>query len=204
MKIILGSASPARATLLHNAGITFDVLVSGVDEDALLDQHSHLPPAEIVTKLAEAKAQAVAESVKTPAFVIAADSMFHFEGMLLGKPLDVAIARERLNKMQGKFGELVTGHAVINTVTGVCHSAAGAAVVQFTEMNELEIEAYLATGEPLNVAGNFTLDGLGAAFINHVSGDPAAVVGLSISTLRKLINNHGFEYTQLWQLGSNK
>lgn len=204
MKIILGSASPARATLLHNAGITFDVLVSGVDEDALLDQYSHLPPAEIVTKLAEAKAQAVAESVKTPAFVIAADSMFHFEGMLLGKPLDVEIARDRLNKMQGKFGELVTGHAVINTATGVCHSAAAAAVVQFTEMNELEIEAYLATSEPLNVAGNFTLDGLGAAFIDHVSGDPAAVVGLSISTLRKLINNHGFEYTQLWQLGSNK
>lgn len=204
MKIILGSASPARATLLRNAGITFDVLVSGVDEDALLDQYSHLPPAEIVTKLAEAKAQAVAESVKTPAFVIAADSMFHFEGMLLGKPLDVEIARDRLNKMQGKFGELVTGHAVINTATGVCHSAAAAAVVQFTEMNELEIEAYLATSEPLNVAGNFTLDGLGAAFIDHVSGDPAAVVGLSISTLRKLINNHGFEYTQLWQLGSNK
>ena len=146
----------------------------------------------------------MAESVKTPAFVIAADSMFHFEGMLLGKPLDVEIARDRLNKMQGRFGELVTGHAIINTVTGVCHSAAAAAVVQFTEMNELEIEAYLATGEPLNVAGNFTLDGLGAAFIDHVSGDPAAVVGLSISTLRKLINNHDFEYTQLWQLGSNK
>jgi septum formation protein len=204
MKIILGSASPARAALLRNAGIEFEVIVSGVDEDALLMQYSALPPAEIVTKLAQAKAQAVAANVKTPAFVIAADSMFNFEGMLLGKPLDVATARDRLKKMQGKFGELVTGHAVIDTTTGICHSAAAAAVVQFTDMNELEIEAYLKSGEPLNVAGNFTLDGLGAAFIDHISGDPAAVVGLSISTLRKLINNHNYEYTQLWQLGSNK
>ena len=197
MKIILGSASPARATLLRNAGITFDVLVSGVDEDALLDQHSHLPPAEIVTKLAEAKAQAVAESVKTPAFVIAADSMFHFEGMLLGKPLDVEIARDRLNKMQGRFGELVTGHALINTATGVCHSAAAAAVVQFTEMNELEIEAYLATGEPLNVAGGFTLDGASAPFISRIEGDPSGIIGLSLPLLRRAVLSLGLPWSSL-------
>lgn len=204
MKIILGSASPARAMLLKNAGIQFEVKVSGIDEDALIASNSELTPAELVTKLAEAKGEAVAAEVESAALVIAADSMFLFDGVLYGKPLDAAVARERLKKMQGRIGELITGHAVIDTATGICHSAVASAVVKFTEMNDLEIEAYLATTEPLNVAGNFTLDGLGAAFIDKVSGDPAAVVGLSIATVRKLINQHGYEYTQLWQLGGNK
>jgi septum formation protein len=204
MKIILGSASPARAMLLKNAGIQFEIKVSGIDEDALITNNSDLAPADLVTKLAEAKGMAVAADIKSAALVIAADSMFLFDGVLYGKPLDETVARERLQKMQGRIGELITGHAVIDTATGICYSATAAAVVKFTQMSELEIEAYLASTEPLNVAGNFTLDGLGAAFIDHVSGDPAAVVGLSISTVRKLINQHGYEYTQLWQLGGNK
>lgn len=188
--------------LMRNAGLKFEVKVSGVDEEGLQAANSDLPPAELVIKLAQAKAEVVASDV-VDALVIAADSMFLFNGSLYGKPLDAEVARDRLNQMQGRFGELITGHAVIDTNTGICHSDYASAVVQFAEMNDIEISAYIATGEPLNVAGNFTLDGLGAAFISHVSGDPAAVVGLSLNTLRKLINRHGHEYTKLWQLGSN-
>ena len=188
--------------LMRNAGLRFEVLVSHVDEEAIQAANSELTPAELVIKLAQAKAQAVAAQV-SDALVIAADSMFLFDGTLYGKPLDHAVAQERLSRMQSKFGELITGHAVIDTKSGVCHSAVASAIVQFSEMSDTEISAYLASEEPLHVAGNFTLDGLGAAFIEQVSGDPAAVVGLSLNTLRKLINSHGYEYTQLWQLGSN-
>jgi septum formation protein len=130
--------------------------------------------------------------------------MFLFDNQLYGKPLNAQIAKDRLSQMQGRFGELITGHAVIDTTTGQCKSAVASAVVQFSEMTINEIDAYVASGEPINVAGNFTLDGLGAAFINHISGDPAAVVGLSLVTLRDLIKQHGYEYTQLWQLVSSK
>ncbi len=188
--------------LMRNAGLRFEVLVSHVDEEAIQAAKPELTPAELVVELAQAKAQAVAAQV-SDALVIAADSMFLFDGSLYGKPLDPEVARERLSRMQSKFGELITGHAVIDTNTGICYSAVASAIVQFSEMSETEISAYLASNEPLHVAGNFTLDGLGAAFIEQVSGDPAAVVGLSLNTLRKLINSHGYEYTQLWQLGSN-
>ncbi|MFZ9283435.1 MAG: Maf family protein [Candidatus Nanopelagicales bacterium] len=203
MKLILASASPARAMLLKNAGLSFEVLVSGVDEEKIQADLADLSPAEIVTKLAVAKAEAVAATV-SDAIVIAADSMFYFGGQLYGKPLDAVTATRRLEKMQSKFGELITGHAVINTETGICHQAFASAVVQFAPMTAAEIDAYVASGEPLEVAGNFTLDGLGAAFIDHVSGDPAAVVGLSLVTLRNLINQHGIDYTKLWQpVGNN-
>ena len=202
MKLVLASASPARAMLLKNAGLKFDVIVSNVDESEIQRRSEDLPPVELVTKLAVAKAQAVAAQV-SDALVIGADSMFLFDGQLHGKPLDRETAQSRLQRMQGKFGELITGHAVIDTTTGICHQGTAAAVVQFSEMSELDIAAYLDSGEPLAVAGNFTLDGLGAAFIDHVTGDPAAVVGLSLSLLRRLITEHGHEYTQLWQLGSN-
>lgn len=203
MKLILASASPARAMLMRNAGLEFEVRVSGVDEERLQSEFAHLPPADLVTHLAEAKATAVANQI-TDSLVIAADSMFLFDGQLYGKPLTESIARDRLRKMQGRFGELITGHAVIDTKTMQCKSAAASAVVQFCEMTNQEIDAYVKSGEPLNVAGNFTLDGLGSAFVQHVSGDPASVVGLSIVTLRNLINQHGYEYTNLWQLSSNK
>lgn len=202
MKLILASSSPARAMLMRNAGLSFEVIVSHVDEEALQAANSELLPADLVVKLAEAKAQAVASQV-SDALAIAADSMFLFDGSLYGKPIDPEIARDRLRRMQGKFGELITGHAVIDTNTGICETAVASAVVQFGEMTETEISDYLASTEPLHVAGNFTLDGLGAAFIQQVSGDPAAVVGLSLYTVRNLIKRHGYEYTQLWQLGSN-
>lgn len=187
---------------MKNAGLTFEVMVSGIDETEIQQANGDLTPAELVTKLAIAKGEAVAKDV-SDALVIAADSMFLFGGTLYGKPQNADVAKDRLNQMQGKFGELITGHAVINSNTGVCYSGAASAVVQFSEMSEVDISAYIQSGEPLQVAGNFTLDGLGAAFIEHVSGDPASVVGLSLVTLRKLITQHGQQYTQLWQLGSN-
>lgn len=202
MKLILASASPARAMLMKNAGLEFEVKVSGVDEERLQSEFAHLAPVDLVVHLAEAKAAAVANQV-TDSLVIAADSMFLFDGQLYGKPLSKDIAKNRLTKMQGKFGELITGHAVIDTKTMQCKSAAASAVVQFCEMTNQEIDAYVNSGEPLNVAGNFTLDGLGSAFVQHVSGDPASVVGLSLVTLRTLINQLGYEYTSLWKLSSN-
>ena len=204
MQLVLASASPARLSVLRAAGLEPEVEVSDVDEDALLAGLPEASAAEAVTALAGAKATAVARRVadRLPdAVVVGCDSMLHIGGTLVGKPGDAATARARWQEMAGRTGELVTGHAVLRLVDGeIDRVAEGHAVttVRFARPDPAELEAYLATGEPLAVAGAFTVDSLGGPFIRRVEGDPSTVVGLSLSTLRELVRELGGDWTALW------
>jgi septum formation protein len=196
-RLVLASASPARLSLLRQAGLAPDVVVSDVDESAV-----HAPRvAEQVALLASAKASAVAKR-ETDALVIGADSLLEFKGKPLGKPADAAQARERWQRMAGHSGVLHTGQALFDVRDGAVVSrdiAVASTVVYFTTPTSAELEAYLATGEPLAVAGAFTLDGLGAPFVRRVEGDPAAVVGLSLTVLRTQLGKRGLAITDLWR-----
>ena len=196
-RLVLASASPARLSLLRQAGLTPDVVVSDVDESTV-----HAPRvAEQVALLASAKASAVAKR-ETDALVIGADSLLEFKGKPLGKPADAAQARERWQRMAGHSGVLHTGQALFDVRDGAVVSrdiAVASTVVYFTTPTSAELEAYLATGEPLAVAGAFTLDGLGAPFVRRVEGDPAAVVGLSLTVLRTQLGKRGLAITDLWR-----
>jgi septum formation protein len=196
-RIILASASPSRKRLLESAGISPEVLVSGVDEEdpALLA----LKPSEMVIALAIMKAHTVRNTfpVGDNALVIGCDSTFEFEGANLGKPLtrDAAIARAK--SMRGKSGYLHTGHSVIDTAQDIEVSDISTSKVSFVEMTDREIEDYVDSGEPLQVAGGFTLDGRSAPFISHIDGDPSGIIGLSLPTLRKIMINLGLEWGDL-------
>lgn len=212
--LILASKSPARTKLLEEAGIPHRVLVSDVDEEAVAAGHPDATPAETALLLARAKAEAVAAlPAATGALVLGCDSVFELDGQALGKPYTAEVARERLAAMSGRAGVLHTGHWLIDVRGGHepdpaagTHDAGAApgqgqlasAGVEFSEMQEAEIEAYVATGEPLHCAGSFTIDGLGGAFLNRVDGDPHAVVGLSVSTLRALLATAGVRLTDWW------
>jgi septum formation protein len=196
-RLVLGSASPARLTLLRQAGLAPEVVVSNVDESAVDAPRV----AERVALLAAAKAKAVAEQ-ETDALVIGADSLLEFRGQAMGKPADVHDARDRWQHMAGHSGVLHTGQALFDVQDGAVVSrdvAVVSTVVHFATLTPQELEAYLATGEPLQVAGAFTLDGLGAPFIRRVDGDPAAVVGLSLATLRTQLGKRGLVLTDLWR-----
>ncbi len=196
-RLVLASASPARLSLLRQAGLSPEVVVSDVDESA----HSAPRVAEQVALLAAAKAAAVAKR-ETDALVIGADSLLEFGGKPLGKPADAADARDRWRRMAGRSGVLHTGQALFDVRDGGVASrdiAVASTVVYFAEPTPSEIEAYLATGEPLAVAGAFTLDGLGAPFVRRVEGDPAAVVGLSLTVLRTQLGRRGLAITDLWR-----
>ena len=196
-RLVLASASPARLSLLRQAGLAPEVVVSDVDESA----YSAPRVAEQVALLAAAKAAAVAKR-ETDALVIGADSLLEFGGKPLGKPADAADARDRWRRMSGRSGVLHTGQALFDVRDGVVASrdiAVASTVVYFAEPTQPEIEAYLATGEPLAVAGAFTLDGLGAPFVRRVEGDPAAVVGLSLTVLRTQLGKRGLAITDLWR-----
>jgi septum formation protein len=196
-RLVLASASPARLSLLRQAGLAPEVVVSNVDETAV-----HAPRvAEQVALLAAAKAGAVAKQ-ETDAFVIGADSLLEFHGKPLGKPADATEARDRWRRMAGRSGILHTGQALFDVQDGAVVSrdvAVASTVVYFTTPTPQELEAYLATGEPLAVAGAFTLDGLGAPFVRRVEGDPAAVVGLSLTVLRTQLAKRGLAITDLWR-----
>ncbi|MHA7269348.1 Maf family protein [Arthrobacter sp. HLT1-20] len=198
-RLILASASPSRAKLLNDAGIGHRILVSDVDEDAVSGAAGPLTPAETALLLARAKAEAVAAG-ESQALVIGCDSVFEFDGEPYGKPWEPDVARERWQLMRGKSGVLHTGHWLINVSDGtsVAHGEINSAVVHFEDVSDAEILAYVATGEPLQVAGGFTIDGLAGAFISGVDGDPHTVVGLSISTLRRLLAKTGVSITELW------
>jgi septum formation protein len=196
-RLVLASASPARLSLLRQAGLAPEVVVSNVDESAV----SAPRVAEQVALLASMKAAAVAKQ-ETDALVIGADSLLEFNGKPLGKPADAAEARDRWQRMAGRSGILHTGQALFDVQDGAVVGrdiAVASTVVYFATPTPQELEAYLATGEPLAVAGAFTLDGLGAPFVRRVEGDPAAVVGLSLTVLRTQLAKRGLAITDLWR-----
>ena len=196
-RLVLASASPARLSLLRQAGLAPEVVVSHVDESTVRAPRV----AEQVALLASMKAAAVAK-LETDSFVIGADSLLEFHGRPLGKPADAAEARDRWRRMAGRSGILHTGQALFDVQDGAVASrdiAVASTVVYFADPTPQEVEAYLATGEPLAVAGAFTLDGLGAPFVRRVEGDPAAVVGLSLTLLRTQLAKRGLAITDLWR-----
>ncbi|WP_370665167.1 Maf family protein [Arthrobacter luteolus] len=206
LTLILASASPARTKLLSNAGITHRVLVSDVDEDAVTARYGLTDPHDTALLLARAKAEAVASLPEAEgALVLGCDSVFEFDGEAHGKPWEADVARERIRRMSGRHGVLHTGHWLVDCRdtdddgSGATLGAVSSAEVHFAELLDEEIEAYIATGEPLEVAGSFTIDSLGGAFIERVVGDPHAVVGLSVSTLRHLLASAGVGVTSLWK-----
>ncbi|MEV4922559.1 nucleoside triphosphate pyrophosphatase [Streptomyces roseoverticillatus] len=194
-RLVLGSQSPARLGLLKAAGLDPEVIVSGVDEDAL----TAATPGELARVLAEAKADAVAARPEAAgALVIGCDSVLELDGQALGKPADAEDATARWKSMRGRSGILRTGHCIIDTATGRRVSATASTTVRFGEPSDAEIAAYVATGEPLYVAGAFTLDGRSAPFIEGIEGDHGNVVGLSLPLLRKLLAELGISITDLW------
>jgi len=219
-RLILASQSPARTKLLHNAGIAHEVLVSDVDEDAVQARYGVTDPHDTALLLARAKAEAVASLPEADgAIVIGCDSVFEFDGEAHGKPYTADVARERMLRMSGSMGVLHTGHWLVDCRdtdtdsedddgdvtargTGATLGSVSSAEVHFMEMSAEEIETYIATGEPLQCAGSFTIDGYGGAFIRKVDGDPHTVVGLSISTLRALLGQANVGITELWTGGA--
>ncbi|MEE1927872.1 nucleoside triphosphate pyrophosphatase [Streptomyces sp. TRM 70351] len=194
-RLVLASQSPARLGLLRQAGLAPEVIVSGVDEDAL-DAPS---PAELALVLAEAKADAVAMRPQAAnALVVGCDSVLELDGRPLGKPADAEDAIARWKTMRGRSGVLMTGHCVVDTADGRRRSATAATTVRFAEPSDAEIAAYVASGEPLHVAGAFTLDGRSAPFVEGIDGDPGNVIGLSLPLLRRLLAELGVPITSLW------
>ncbi|MEV4616511.1 nucleoside triphosphate pyrophosphatase [Kitasatospora sp. NPDC049258] len=192
--LVLASASPARLGLLRQAGLDPRVQVSGVDEDAL----SAPTPAELALVLAEAKAKAVAAGLTAGELVIGCDSVLELDGQALGKPADAAEALQRWQSMRGRAGVLQTGHCVIDTASGRQVSATASTTVRFGTPDDAEIAAYIASGEPLHVAGAFTLDGRSAPFVEGIDGDPGNVIGLSLPLLRRLLAELDVRITDLW------
>ncbi|WP_371481155.1 nucleoside triphosphate pyrophosphatase [Kitasatospora sp. NBC_00315] len=192
--LVLASASPARLGLLRQAGLDPRVVVSGVDEDAI----TAATPAELALVLAEAKAKAVAGGLTDGELVIGCDSVLELDGEALGKPADAADALARWRSMRGRSGVLRTGHCVIDTATGRQSSATASTTVRFGTPDDAEIAAYVASGEPLHVAGAFTLDGRSAPFVEGIDGDPGNVIGLSLPLLRRLLADLGVRLTDLW------
>lgn len=191
---MLASASPARLATLHAAGVEPSVVVSGVDES----QVDGLPPADLALRLAELKCAAVAADVHDGSLVLGCDSVLELEGQALGKPADAADAVRRWQLMRGRSGVLHTGHCLRDTTSGAEVSAIASTLVHFADVTDEEIEAYVASGEPLHVAGAFTVDGLGGAFVTRIEGDHHNVVGLSLPLLRDLVRRLGHTWTDLW------
>ncbi|WP_395696116.1 Maf family protein [Nocardioides sp.] len=195
-RFVLASASPARLQTLRNAGLDPLVVVSGVDESQL----DGLPPAELALQLAELKCAAVAGRPEVPsgALVLGCDSVLDLDGEALGKPDDAADAVRRWEAMRGRSGVLHTGHSLRDTTTGRVAAATASTVVHFADVTDDEVAAYVATGEPLAVAGAFTVDGLGGGFVTGIEGDHHNVVGVSLPLVRDLVAELGHAWTSLW------
>jgi septum formation protein len=196
MRLILASASPSRLRLLRAAGIEPEVVVSGVDEEALEAGMPGASPEEVALALARAKARWVAAE-RPGEIVLGADSVLDLDGRSLGKPLTPEVAVRRWHEMRGRSAALITGHCLVHP--GGEQVAAARTTVHFGLPDDAEIEAYVATGEPLHVAGGFTLDGYGSAFVEGVDGDPANVIGLGIPLLRRMVRDAGLRWTDFWQ-----
>lgn len=194
-RFVLASQSPARLGLLRQAGFAPEVIVSGVDEDAL----SAPTPAELALVLARAKTAVVAALPEAAgALVIGCDSVLELDGEALGKPADAEEAAARWKSMRGRAGVLRTGHCLTDTASGRTAAATASTTVRFGEPSDAEIAAYVASGEPLHVAGAFTLDGRSAPFVDSIDGDPGNVIGLSLPLLRRLLGELGIQVTDLW------
>ncbi|MEY4198006.1 MAG: hypothetical protein RLZZ477_591 [Actinomycetota bacterium] len=194
-KIVLASASPSRLRLLTSAGIKPTVVVSGVDEEDVA--YSQLTPRELVTALAIVKAHTVRTFIDYPALIIGCDSTFEFEGESLGKPGSAVNAIARAKRLRGNSGLLHTGHCIIDTAKEIEISDVATTRVHFANMTDEEIEGYVATGEPLHVAGGFTLDGISAPFITKIEGETSNVIGLSLPLLRNAVNQLGYKWFEL-------
>ncbi|GAA4694674.1 Maf family protein [Phytohabitans rumicis] len=192
-RFVLASASPARRKLLQAAGIEPDVLVSGVDETAVEADSAE----ELSLTLARLKAEAVAHRFPPGTLVLGCDSVLAFEGEIFGKPADADEAVKRWSRMRGQRGVLHTGHYLIKTGAGATGRTAET-TVHFADVSDEEIAAYVATGEPLNVAGAFTIDGIGGVFVERIEGDHGTVIGLSLPLLRKLLAELGHPITEFW------
>lgn len=206
-RLVLGSASAGRRRVLRDAGIDPLVVVSGVDEDALVaGLGAGADPGVVVTALAAAKADAVVEALDTDVaadcVVIGCDSMLYVDGRLSGKPGTAEQARRQWHSMAGREGRLFTGHCVIrvrDSARVATETAAAVTTVRFGVPTESELDAYIASGEPLGVAGGFTIDGLGGWFLDGIDGDPSNVVGLGLAVTRRLLESAGCAIGELWQ-----
>lgn len=209
-RLLLASRSPARLATLRAAGVEPLVRVSGVDEDAVLDDAraaGALEPADAVLALAQAKVRAVvgtleAEPAPGARVALGCDSMLELDDEVLGKPADRAEATARWRAMRGRTGVLHTGHWLVDLEGRRELGATSSTAVTFADVTDEEIAAYVATGEPLEVAGAFTIDGLGGAFVERLDGDPHGVVGLSLPLVRRLLGELGVAWTSLWVVGS--
>jgi len=194
-RFVLASQSPARLRTLRGAGVDPVVVVSGVDESTVTG-----PPADVALTLAVRKAMAVAARCED-ALVLGCDSVLDLDGEALGKPADRADAVARWRAMRGRSGVLHTGHCLVDTVTNRQAAQVASTTVHFADLTDEEIEAYVDTGEPLAVAGAFTIDGLGGPFVERIEGDPHNVVGVSLPLLRALLLEVGHRWTDLWDHG---
>jgi septum formation protein len=208
-RLVLASTSPARLALLRAGGIEPTTIAPGVDEDVVAARASAQglieTTADMVHILAKAKAEAVLNHPDAAgAIIVGCDSSLDFDGKSLGKPHEPEVARDRWRSMRGRAGTLFSGHWVIdnrNPIAGQLPPATGrvsSSIVHFADITDAEIDAYVATGEPLKVAGAFTIDGLGGAFLRSIEGDAHTVIGLSLPTLRELVISLGVEYPSLW------
>ncbi|MEP6562301.1 MAG: nucleoside triphosphate pyrophosphatase [Nakamurella sp.] len=209
--VLLASASPARLGVLRNAGLDPLVTVSGVDEDAVLATLEDREPAGRITGLAEAKADAVVNRILTgrlpeipsdDLIVIGCDSMLLIDNELKGKPADAEQARLLWRQMAGRSALLITGHAVRRMRNARLTAAAAgsrSSIVRMGSPSELEVAAYIGTGEPLAVAGGLTIDGFGGWFVDGVDGDPSNVLGISLPLTRQLLASIGVGVTDLWR-----
>lgn len=183
---VLASGSPSRLRLLEQGGLAPVVIVSGVDEESIEEAMADRPVPEVALALARAKAEAVLGQVPADALVLGCDSIFEMDGVRLGKPPSADEALRRWQRMRGRAGVLHTGHWLIDISSGDAVGETVSTTVEMTDADDDEISDYIATGEPLQVAGGFTLDGLGAPYVAGVVGDPGNVIGVSLPAVRRL------------------
>ena len=197
-RIVLASQSTSRRRLLEDAGLTPTIIVSNVDEET--DFFNEMSPEDMVIALAISKAHTVREMIDYPAIIIGCDSTFDVDGVSFGKPGTPEIAIERAKKISGRTGLLHTGHCIIDTERGIEIADRVTTKVTFTDMTDEEIHDYVASEEPLHVAGGFTLDGFGSPFIPVIEGDYTNVVGISMPFLRSAMKQLGYSWPQVKEM----